>query len=224
MQQEIGNKYFPGANLNPLNDVSSVPSIDNTSSLDNAVKKVDLLGNLWEHGKTEVSLARYIPGITKPSRQGQITSIEEKKAYCDDTYNDKRNLEFVVKLSAGKYTNYSTMQLVLPVRFKKKTDDKVNLAGTVVTANNFFTRWLKEISVMRYPDDITILPSNNTIPIADHAASILKHMTDDQLATINKTLLYSKKVVVIKKGNDRRAHNDDDASKRTDKNIENGIK
>ena len=193
MQREIGNKYFQVANLNSLNDVSSVPSINNTSSLDNAVKKVDLLSNLWEYGKTEVSLARYIPGTTKPSRQGQIASIEEKRAYADDTYNDKRNLEFIIKLAANRYTNFSTMQVVLPVYFRKNTNEAAKLANTVITANNFFTHWLKEITINRYPDDITILPSNNTMPLYDQAAAILKHMPDDQLNTINKTLLYSKK-------------------------------
>ena len=96
MQREIGNSYYLGANSNPLKDIVHVPSIDNVSSLDNAVKKVDLLGNLWEYGKTEASLSRYIPGTTKPSTQGQIASIEEKRAYCNDTYKDQRNLEFVL--------------------------------------------------------------------------------------------------------------------------------
>ena len=58
MQREIGNSYYPGANSNPLKDIAQVPSIDNVSSLDNAVKTVDLLGSLWEYGKTEASLSR----------------------------------------------------------------------------------------------------------------------------------------------------------------------
>ena len=179
MQREIGNKYFQVANLNSLNDVSSVPSINNTSSLDNAVKKVDLLSNLWEYGKTEVSLARYTPRTTKPSRQGQIASIEEKRAYADDTYNDKRSLEFVIKLAANRYSNFSTMQVVLPLYFWKNGNKATKLTNTVITADNFFTRWLKEITINRYPDDITILPSNNTMPLCDHAAAILKHIPDD---------------------------------------------
>ena len=64
MQREIGSSYYLGANSNPLKDIAYVPSIDNVSSLENSVKKVDLLGNLWEYGKTEASLSRYIPGTT----------------------------------------------------------------------------------------------------------------------------------------------------------------
>ena len=39
MQREIGNSYYRGANTNPLRDIAHVPSIDNVSSLDNAIKK-----------------------------------------------------------------------------------------------------------------------------------------------------------------------------------------
>ena len=68
----------------------------------------------------------------------------------------------------------------------------------MITVNNFFTRWLNEINVVRYTDDITILPSNTTVPIADYAANILKHMTDNQLNTIKKTLLYSKEMFIFR--------------------------
>ena len=224
MQREIGNSFYPGANSNPLKDIAHVPSIDNVSSLDNAVKKVDLLGNLWEYGKSEVSLSRYIPGTGKPTRQGQIAFTEEKRAHCDNTYKDLRNLEFVVELSAGRYTNYSTIQLVLPVHFKKYSAQTTDIADDVITVNNFFTCWLKEINVVRYPDDITILPSNTTVPIADYAANILKHMTDNQLNTIKKNLLYSKETAYLSANRDRRTYNSDDGNLRTDENIKDGIK
>ena len=82
------------------------------------------------------------------------------------------------------------MQIALPVYFRKNTNEVTKLANTVITANNFFTRWPKEITINRYPDDITILPSNNTMSLCNHAAAIPKHMPDDQLNTINKNLLY----------------------------------
>ena len=182
-----------------------------------------MLGNLWEYGKTEASLSRYIPGTTKPSRQGQIAAIEKKRAYCDDTYKDQRNLEFVIELSAGRYTNYSTMQVVLPPYFKKNSTASTDLAAYVITVNNFFVRWIKEINVVRYPDDITILPSSITVPIADYSAKSLKHMTDNQLDTIKKTLLYSKKKVYFSGNRDRRSHASTDANQRTDDNIKDRI-
>ena len=36
--------------------------------------------------------------------------------------------------------------------------------------NNFFARWLKEIDIRRYPDDVRILPTNNTVEVIIYAA------------------------------------------------------
>ena len=68
MQREISNKIRLGENLNPLKDVSNVPSIDNVANLRDVFRKVDKLGALWDYGEVDASLARYIPGLTYVSR------------------------------------------------------------------------------------------------------------------------------------------------------------
>ena len=40
---------------------------------------------------------------------------------------------------------------------------KKNTDGTLITANNFFTNWLKEIDIKRYPDEVRVLTTNNTV-------------------------------------------------------------
>ena len=55
MQREISNKIQLGETLNPLNDVSAVSSIDNTSNLKDVFGKVDKLGDLWNKGTTDAS-------------------------------------------------------------------------------------------------------------------------------------------------------------------------
>ena len=79
MQRAIGNERTLDENLNPLNDVSLVPSIDNTSSITNAISKVDKLGNLQEKGQADLDLICYIPGLTEFSRQGQLKLLKLKK-------------------------------------------------------------------------------------------------------------------------------------------------
>ena len=69
MQRAIGNERILGEILNPLDDVSLVPCIDNTSSVRNAISKIDKLGNLWEKGQADIDLIRYIPGLTESSRR-----------------------------------------------------------------------------------------------------------------------------------------------------------
>ena len=63
MQREINNKVQPGENLNPLKDLPKVPAIDNTSDLKDVFQKVDKLSNLWEDGKMDYDLIRYLAGL-----------------------------------------------------------------------------------------------------------------------------------------------------------------
>ena len=55
--------------------------------------------------------------------------------------------------------------IVLPVQIKKETNAAQNIDATMITVNNFFAHWLKEVDVKLYPDDIRILPTNNTVDI-----------------------------------------------------------
>ena len=57
-----------GETLSPLNNVSVVSSIDNTSNLKDVFGKVDKLGDLWDKGTVNANLIRYIPGLSNVSR------------------------------------------------------------------------------------------------------------------------------------------------------------
>ena len=189
MQREISNKIRLGENLNPLKDVTNVPSVDNVANLRNVFSKVDELGNIWDKGEADAESARYIPGLTDASRQGQIYYIEPKNPYAAETYVDQKTLEFTVTLAANTYTNYSSVVVVLPIQIKKKPDKAANIDTTMITVNNFFARWLKEVDIKRYTDDVRITPTNNTVSITNYSAQIMKHMTNKSLNTFKKTLL-----------------------------------
>ena len=218
MQREISHKITLGENLSPLRDVLNVPSVDNVANLRNVFGKVDKLGNLWDRVEADADLARYIPGQTDASIQGQIYSIVGKKAYAAQTYSDLKTLDFTVILAAGTYTNYSSMTLVLPIQIKKSTNAATNIDNDMVTVNIFFARWLKEVDIKRYPDDISITPTNNTVSIAD-SAQMLKHMPAIALDTIQETLLYDKQKVSLPADTDRRSHNSQVPASSSDKNL-----
>ena len=202
MQREIGDKTQLGDTLNPLNGVSAVPAIDSTSNLKDVFGKIEKLGDLWDRGRADASLRRYLPGVSEVSRQGKIFNIVPPKAYASSTYTDKKALEFTIELAANTYTNYSTMTLVVPVYFKKSTDKIADV--DVVTVNNFFTRCLKEIDIRRYADDVRTLPTNNTVEVYNYAAQQIKHLPIKSLDDIKETVLYEKKAVVLTENKDRR--------------------
>ena len=85
------------------------------------------------------------------------------------------------------------MCIVLPIQIKKSTDKTANV--NVITVNNFFCHWLKEIDARRYPDDVRILPTNNTVEIYQYVAHQLKHLPSKSLDDIRETLLYQKKLL-----------------------------
>ena len=82
MQRQISNKIKLGENLNLLRDVWNVPSIGNVANLRDVFGKVHKLGPLWDYEEAVANLARYIPGLTDASRQGQLYSINAKKAHA----------------------------------------------------------------------------------------------------------------------------------------------
>ena len=64
--------------------------------------------------------------------------------------------------------------LVVPISFNKSSDKTAD--GDVVTVNNFFALCLKEIDIRRYPDDVRILLTNNTVEVCNYAAQQIKQL------------------------------------------------
>ena len=216
MQSEISNKIQLGENLNPLKDLPKVPAIDNTSDLKDVFRKVDKLGNLWEDGKMDHSLIRYLPGLATVSRQGQIYNIIPIKAYASSNYTDKKLLEFNLLFAAITYSNYSGLMIVLPIYIKMATDATTNIDATMTVVNDFLAHWLKELDIKRYAGEICILTTNNTVDIYRYSEKMLKHLPQKTLDTIKETPLYSKLPVIIHGNNDRRSFNSATAADRTD--------
>ena len=110
-----------GDTLNPLRDYSGVPCINDEESLENLIQKVDKVGNFWKTGKADGDLSRYFPNILPVTRQAQFAGELPRKAYASVTYSDQKQLEFVLELAENTYSNYSSMEICLPLKFTKKS-------------------------------------------------------------------------------------------------------
>ena len=111
------------------------------------------------------------------------------------------------------------MCVVLPIQIKKSTNKATDIDDDLVIVNGFFFRWLKEIDIRRYPDDVRILPTNNTVSIADYAANQLKHLPDKSLADIRDTIVYNKNSVVLTGSKDQRSNISTDTKDSQDANL-----
>ena len=67
------------------------------------------------------------------------------------------------------------MEIVLPIQFTKKTNKTAQIDKDTVTVNNFFGHWFTDIDIRRYPEDMRILPTNNSwyLSIFKRAVKIL---------------------------------------------------
>ena len=120
MQKAISNKIELGNTLNPLHNYADVPSINDDGTLENLIGKADKVRGFMSTGKADGDLARYFPNILRVTRQAQVAGEVLQKVYTSVTYTDKKQLEFILDLTANTYSNFSTMEICLPLRFTKK--------------------------------------------------------------------------------------------------------
>ena len=112
------------------------------------------------------------------------------------------------------------MLFSLPIKIEKRSNTANNIDGDLITVNNLFVQWIREINVKTYGDDIAVLPFNNVLEIHRYSDSMFKHLPKDLIKTFEKELLNSKTPVIVKSSiNDRREISYTTEADRSDKNI-----
>ena len=219
MQKAISNEIQIGDTLNPLDDYAGVLSINDEGTLENLIGKVDKVRGFLKTGKADGDLSRYFPNILPITRQSQIAGKLPRKAYASVTYSDKKQFEFILDLTASTYSNYSTMEICLPLKLTKKSNKALQMVAQIMTVNNFFGHWFTDIDIRRYPDDMGMLPTNNSVDIYEYSNAQMKYLPEKSVKKLLKTMLYSNKPVYFTKDVDRRSYNDNSDAKRTDPNL-----
>ena len=219
MQKAISDKIQLGETLNPLNDYGGLPSINDEGTLENLIRKVDKVRGFVATGRTDGDLSRYYPNILPITRQSQIAGKLPRKSCASITFSDKKQFEFVLDLTANTYSNYSTMEICLPLKFTKKTNKALQMDAQMMTVNNFLGHWFTDIDIRRYPDDMMILPTNNSVDIYQYSNAQMKYLPEKSVKKLLKTMLYSNKPVHLVASTDRRPNNNTDDNKTSDPNL-----
>ena len=200
MQRQIPLTPQPLA-LNSLKDTAQVDEIDYSADFDNLNLIMDGFNKFFQTRKISYNTLKYIPGLGKIAYQGQLHSTETKRKYADDSYKNKKVIEFNIQLTANHYTNFQNVHLCLPIKINSTADEDKD--GTIPvnkffahwieeTVKIFFAHWIKEIDIKRYGDDMPTLPVTNTVDIYRYSTELLKHIPKDALKAIQNNLLYSK--------------------------------
>ena len=89
----------------------------------------------------------------------------------------------------------------------------------MTTVNNFFEHWFTNIDVRRYPDNMNILPTNNSVSIANYSNAQMKYLPEKSIKKLLKTMLYCNKPVYLDGDDTRRPNNDTVNANRSDSNL-----
>ena len=107
----------------------------------------------------------------------------------------KTILEFNIEVPRGHYVRPADFELVLPVHFRDKDGNRINL-GEWIPANNFCGRFLEGLKIERKQDLKSIVLPRPSGSLASHTRSKMQHMTDEQLKVIEREMLFVKEPVV----------------------------
>ena len=122
-----------------------------------------------------------------------IEKIKTIESPADTTSGDKEVLEFDLTLNDDHYANLKSLDLFFLIRFRKLSNaDQVTLR-TLMSVNNFFAHWIKEIDRMKYGTNKWLIPTINPKEICRYSDEILKHLSKNALKIIGKDLLHSTK-------------------------------
>ena len=116
------------------------------------------------------------------------------------------------------------MEICLLPTFTKKTNKNLLLDSQMMMVNNFFGHLFIDIDIRWYPDDMRILPTNNSVNIYQCSNAQLKYLPEKSVKKLLKTMLYSKKPVYLEKGTERKSNNNTDDEKRSDSNLTYSLK
>ena len=127
-----------------------------------------------------------------------LDNIKTMEQVTHPSYKDLETFDFNLILDKNLYTNLNSVHFVFPIKFSKKSNINADIGADLITVNNFFAHWIKEISITKYDTNKELTPTSSD--------AMLKHLPAKSLKVIEHDLWYSKEEVVIPYGLDRRVH------------------
>ena len=80
------------------------------------------------------------------------------------------------------------MEICLLLKFTKKTNKAVQIDAQMMTVNSFLGHWFTDIDIRRYPDDMMLLPTNNSVDIYQYSNAQMKYLPEKSVKKLLKTI------------------------------------
>ena len=84
--------------------------------------------------------------------------VDTKEKSAHPSYKDMEQLNLQILLTENNYVNPNGIHICFPIKIKRKTNNALDIDADLITVNNFFAHWVKEISITRYGSDKELPP------------------------------------------------------------------
>ena len=198
MQRDISNRNTLGDTLNLIDDARRSTAIDRTTSnYNDAKEKAQKIRGLINIEKYDADLAKYISGLMDLGMQGMLDDIDTREKVAHPSYKDKEQLDFQILLTENYYVNPANIHNCFPIKIKKKSNNNSDIDDDLITVNNFFAHWVKEISITKYGSDKELPPTFSPWEVYQYSDQMLKHLPADDLKTIQKSFYLAKNLCTM---------------------------
>ena len=185
----------------------------------NPNEKVKKIKRLIHSGKYDADIACFMSERLQLMYQGILDSINgiEQPAHISYKHLETFDLQFF--LDQNLYINLNNLHLFFPLKFKKETNVALNLENDVITVNNFFAHWIKEINITKSGTTKSLILTSKPMKIYQYSDAMRKHLPEKALK-IENDFLYSKKEVIFKSAIfDKRINTSNTPADITDPNL-----
>ena len=145
-------------------------------------------------GRYDKDIAKSTPNPLELKFQSILEDIDTREKVTHSSYTDMEQLDFQILLT-DNYINTNSIHICFPIKIKKKTNQNLDIDVDLITVNNFFAHFVKEISITKYGSNKELIPTFSPCEIYQFSDSMLKHFPAETLKTIEKTFLCSKSSV-----------------------------
>ena len=88
-----------------------------------------------------------------------LDDIETREKVTHPSYKDMERLDFQIMLIESYYVNPNSIHISSPIKILKKSNKDSDIDSPIITVNNFFAHWVKEVSVSKYGSDKELPPT-----------------------------------------------------------------
>ena len=91
--------------------------------------------------------------------QGMLDDIDTRGKVAHSSHTDMEELDFQILLTDNYYVNPLSIHICFAMKIKKSTNNSSDIDSDIITVNNIFAHFIKEISVTKSGSDKQLIPT-----------------------------------------------------------------